>query len=64
MLSFIGWNGAGRKLNIGNVAEAKKAFTVGVALDPKNREAMHNLDVIEKLIKQHNNPDTPRHSQP
>jgi Flp pilus assembly protein TadD len=46
--------------NVGNVAEAKRAFTAALILDPKNKEALHNLDAIEKLIKQHDNRDAQR----
>jgi len=49
--------------NIGNIVEAKKAFTAALILDPKNREAVHNLDATEKLMKQHDNQDTTRHGQ-
>jgi hypothetical protein len=44
--------------NIGNVAEAKRAFTTAVILDPKNKEAIHNLDAIEELMKRHDNQGT------
>ena len=50
--------------HIGNVVEARRALTAAVALDPENRDAIHNLDVIEKLSKRHDHPDTPRHGQP
>jgi protein O-mannosyl-transferase len=49
--------------NIGNIVEAKRAFTTAVILDPKNKEALNNLDVIGKLIKQHDNRDTTRPGQ-
>jgi tetratricopeptide (TPR) repeat protein len=38
--------------NKGNVIEAKQAFAKAKALDPKSKEAIHNLDMIEKLNKQ------------
>jgi hypothetical protein len=40
--------------HVGNVVEAKRAFTTAVILDPKNKEALHNLDIIEKMLKQRN----------
>lgn len=51
------------RYNIGNVVEAKTAFRAALILGPKNKEAIHNLDVIEKLIKQHDNRDTTRPGQ-
>jgi hypothetical protein len=40
--------------HIGNAVEAKRAFTTAVILDPKNEEASHNLDIIEKILVQRN----------
>jgi tetratricopeptide (TPR) repeat protein len=47
----------------GNIIEAKRAFTAALILDPKNKEAIHNLDAIEKLMKQHDNQDITRRGQ-
>jgi Flp pilus assembly protein TadD len=37
------------------VVEAKTAFAAALILDPRDKEAMNNLDVIEKLIERHDN---------
>jgi hypothetical protein len=38
--------------NQGNIVQAKRAFIEARILDPKNKEALHNLDILEKMIKQ------------
>jgi Flp pilus assembly protein TadD len=38
--------------NKGNVMEARRAFLQASILDPNSKEAKHNLDRIEKTIKQ------------
>jgi tetratricopeptide (TPR) repeat protein len=38
--------------NNGNVIEARQAFIKATIIDPNSKEATHNLDMIEKMIKQ------------
>ena len=38
--------------NKGNVIEARQAFIKARIIDPNSKEAIHNLDMIEKMIKQ------------
>jgi tetratricopeptide (TPR) repeat protein len=38
--------------NKGNVTEAKQAFIRARIIDPSSKEAIHNLDMLEKMIKQ------------
>jgi protein O-mannosyl-transferase len=38
--------------NNGNVIKARQAFIKASIIDPNNREAIHNLDMMEKMIKQ------------
>ena len=38
--------------SVGNILEAKCAFIRASILDPGNKEALHNLDIIEKMPKQ------------
>jgi Flp pilus assembly protein TadD len=38
--------------NKGDMIQAKRAFTEANILDPSSKEAIHNLDMIEKMIKQ------------
>jgi tetratricopeptide (TPR) repeat protein len=38
--------------NKGDMIQAKRAFTEANILDPGSKEAIHNLDMIEKMIKQ------------
>ncbi len=38
--------------NNGNIIEARRAFVEASALDPGNKEVLHNLDILEKMIKQ------------
>ncbi len=38
--------------NKGNIIQAKRAFIEASILDPNSNEAIHNLDTIEKMIKQ------------
>jgi hypothetical protein len=40
--------------HIGRAVEAKRAFTTAITLDPENKEASHNLDIIEKMLIQRN----------
>jgi hypothetical protein len=38
--------------NKGNLVEAKHAFIKACIIDPNSKEAIHNLEMIEKMIKQ------------
>ncbi len=38
--------------SMGNILEAKRAFIQASLIDPGNREAVHNLEIIEKMPKQ------------
>jgi protein O-mannosyl-transferase len=50
--------------NKGDMMQAKQAFIAARTLDPADKEILHNLDLIEKVIKQHDNQDAKRRSQP
>jgi tetratricopeptide (TPR) repeat protein len=38
----------------GNILEAKRAFIRASIIDSSDKEALHNLDIIEKMPKQSN----------
>ncbi len=38
--------------SMGNILEAKRAFIQASLIDPNNKEALYNLDIIEKMSKQ------------